>query len=126
VNWLPQDALDEQYRAADVLLFPSLRDSGGMVVLEALAHGVPVLCTDLGGPGLIVNASCGRTMTTLGRSPQQLANEIADTIIEMIDAPLLRHNLSRGAKLRAREFNFSNLVQSIYPNSVSRPVARKA
>ena len=33
----------------DFLLFPSLHDSGGFVVLEALCHGMPVLCLDLGG-----------------------------------------------------------------------------
>ena len=48
-HWAGQRTeLEEHYLTADVLLFPSLRDSGGMVVLEALAHGLPVLCTDLG------------------------------------------------------------------------------
>ncbi len=31
-----------------------------MAVLEALAHGLPVICTDLGGPAQIVNHHCGR------------------------------------------------------------------
>ena len=48
VAWLPHDQLHEHYYQHDALLFPSLRDSGGMVVLEALAHGLPVVCTDRG------------------------------------------------------------------------------
>jgi glycosyltransferase involved in cell wall biosynthesis len=53
VEWagcIPQRAVGDHYRAADLFLFPSLRDSGGMAVLEALAHGLPVVCTELGGP----------------------------------------------------------------------------
>jgi len=55
VAWLPHERLHAHYYQHDVLLFPSLRDSGGMVVLEALAHGLPVVCTDCGGPGVMVN-----------------------------------------------------------------------
>ncbi len=51
VRWVPHTLVQEYYRSADVFLFPSLRDSGGMAVLEAMAHGLPVVCTDLGGPG---------------------------------------------------------------------------
>lgn len=36
--------------AADVLLFPSLREDAGWVVVEALACGLPVICLDRGGP----------------------------------------------------------------------------
>ena len=66
VPWVPHAELHEHYYQHDVLLFPSLRDSGGMVVLEALAHGLPVVCTDLGGPGVIVNERCGRVVQNGG------------------------------------------------------------
>ncbi len=69
IGWQTQAELEQYYRSADVLLFPSMRDSGGMVVLEALAHRVPVVCTDLGGPGQIVNETCGRVVQTTGRVP---------------------------------------------------------
>ena len=35
IEWIPQEQLHEHYCQHDALLFPSLRDSGGMVVLEA-------------------------------------------------------------------------------------------
>ena len=38
-----------------------------MVVLEALAHGLPVVCTDCGGPGIIVTERCGRVVATGAR-----------------------------------------------------------
>ena len=45
----------ELYRRHHALLYPSLHDSSGNVVLEALFHGLPVVCLDLGGPAEIVD-----------------------------------------------------------------------
>ena len=53
---VPQLKLFELYDTHDLLLFPSLHDSGGYVVLEALSHGLPVVCLDLGGPNEIVTS----------------------------------------------------------------------
>lgn len=38
---------------SDIFLFPSF-EGGGMVVLEAMAAGLPVVCLDYGGPGEMV------------------------------------------------------------------------
>jgi hypothetical protein len=42
-------ALAASYAGADVLVHPSHGESYGMVVAEALAHGLPVIATDVGG-----------------------------------------------------------------------------
>lgn len=48
-GWLPGDELFELYRNADLLFHPSYAESFPRVVLEALAHSVPVICTAVGG-----------------------------------------------------------------------------
>ena len=39
--------IDSLYRAADVFTFPSVKEGWGLVVLEAMAAGVPVITSDL-------------------------------------------------------------------------------
>ena len=48
------DELAEYYRSADVFVFPSRTDTFGMVLIEALACGLPVAAYPVGGPTHIV------------------------------------------------------------------------
>jgi glycosyltransferase involved in cell wall biosynthesis len=57
-NWASREGVLEIMRQADVFLFPST-EGGGMVVLEALACGLPVVCLDYGGPGSMITDRCG-------------------------------------------------------------------
>jgi glycosyltransferase involved in cell wall biosynthesis len=45
-DWLPARDLEGLYRAAACMVFPSLYEGFGLPVLEALARGVPVACSD--------------------------------------------------------------------------------
>ncbi len=117
--WTDRDRLAAAYRAHDVLLFPSLHDSGGSVVLEALAHGLPVICLDLGGPGLIVGRECGRVVATKGRGAAEVADGLGRALIELAEDPALRSTLAAGARRRAREFDWRAQVARVYP-----PIAR--
>ena len=112
--WVEHDRMAEVYRAHDLLLFPSLHDSGGQAVLEALAHGRPVLCLDLGGPGSVVDASCGRVIVTRGRSRRRVIRELTDALQELADAPDLRLRLGQGARARAARYGWPDQVAAVY------------
>jgi glycosyltransferase involved in cell wall biosynthesis len=53
IPWLPRQELAAIYQQASVFLFPS-HEGAGMVVAEAMSHGLPVLCFDNDGPGAFV------------------------------------------------------------------------
>jgi glycosyltransferase involved in cell wall biosynthesis len=55
---LSGEALASAYRAADCFVFPSRTDTFGLVLIEALACGVPVAAYKVGGPLDILGAQC--------------------------------------------------------------------
>jgi glycosyltransferase involved in cell wall biosynthesis len=59
LGWQSRSQVLESLSACDVLVHPSLHDSGGWVCLEAMAAGRPVICLDLGGPGVQVTNETG-------------------------------------------------------------------
>lgn len=49
LGFVTPDKLAEVYKESDVFVFPTLGEGFGLVVLEALSCGVPVICSDLAG-----------------------------------------------------------------------------
>lgn len=126
VPWLRRGELEKHFRRNDVFLYPSLRDSGGMVVLEALAHGLPVVCTDIGGPGEIVTEQCGRRLTTHHRNSNDLILAFADALCDLALNPGLRGRLAIGARRRAWDFDFGKVVAQIYSSELLQPCDEEA
>jgi glycosyltransferase involved in cell wall biosynthesis len=89
----------------DVLVNPSLHDSGGWVCLEAMAAGRPVVCLDLGGPALQVTEDTGIKVPAI--SPEQVVSDLAAAFYKLASDPELRARLGRGARKRVEEhFNW--------------------
>jgi glycosyltransferase involved in cell wall biosynthesis len=56
---MPQAEMAAEMRRSQVFVFPSLREFGGGVILEAMACALPCLIVDYGGPGELVSATTG-------------------------------------------------------------------
>lgn len=85
---LPRDQVSSFYEAADVFVFPSYREPGGNVALEAMAAGLPVVVCERGGPGANVDDECGFRLGA--DSPTQLANDVAAAVRRLVTDPALR------------------------------------
>lgn len=97
---VPDDALAAEYAAADLLVHPSRSETWGMVLTEALAHGVPVLASDVGGiPEAVGHAPGGSRPGLLvpPGDPQALAAALRD----WLEDPGLRARLRVAAQARA-------------------------
>jgi len=114
LEWLPRNEVNEVYKRHDVFLFPSLHDSGGMVALEAMSNGLPVVCLDLGGPGIIVDETCGYRITTDGQSVKQVVNKLAEALWDYANSETKKSRLTLGAFKRAGKMGWSTLVSDIY------------
>jgi glycosyltransferase involved in cell wall biosynthesis len=114
VPWMKQQDLLHAYRTFDALLFPSLHDSSGNVVLEAMASGLPVVCLDLGGPAQLVDETCGRVVAVDDRDAQQVITAMADALTELAQNRNLLAELRSGALLKAQAFGWQQVIAQVW------------
>lgn len=107
---VPQDRLFEMYEAGHCLLFPSLHDSGGNVVLEALACGLPVVCLDLGGPKTLVDAHCAVVVDTARRDEAAVVAALTDALLALAGDEERRQAMAEAALERARSMAWEKRV----------------
>jgi glycosyltransferase involved in cell wall biosynthesis len=110
IPWVPRSEVLALYAVHDAFLFPSLHDSGGTVVLEAISRGKPVICFDLGGPPLIVDRYCARIVGARGKTEEQAIQGLADAMIELSRMPDLEWDQMRHAAMRRAQFCSSDQV----------------
>ena len=117
LEWMPRNELDGVYQRHDLFLFPSLRDSGGMVVLEAMSNGLPVVCLDLGGPGVTVDDTCGYKVVTKGLAESAVVEDLGGAMIGIFESSKLLHRLVDGALKKNSEASWSKLVETVVSES---------
>jgi glycosyltransferase involved in cell wall biosynthesis len=99
VHWhgeLPDAAVQAHYAAADLLVLPSLHEGYGMVVAEALAAGLPVLCSDAGALPQTLPAQAGLCVPAGQPAAWQQA------LHALISQPAQRQALAMGARAAGR------------------------
>jgi glycosyltransferase involved in cell wall biosynthesis len=97
-GWLPRAQVERFYQSADIFVFPSYREPSGNVVFEAMSHSLPLIVSDLGGPGAFVDATCGVRVHPV--TPDQYARDLSVAITLLSGDPGLRGRLGEGARRR--------------------------
>jgi Glycosyltransferase len=118
-GWLPKDQVLALYAEYDLLFYPSLRDSGGFVVLEALQCGLPVVCFKLGGPGVVVDDSCGRVIPALPDT-EATCEAFSTGVLALLTQVSRDQNISAACRSRSRMFIWDQLVKRIVDNNFKK------
>jgi len=129
VHWagkMNHTELLKKYANFDLFLFPSLHDSGGTVVLEAMSAGLPVICLDLGGPPTMVDASCGCVVLARESSQEEVVAGLGSALLRFAKEPVYLAACSEGAKTRARAMTWRATVAETYELISTRVLGRSA
>jgi D-inositol-3-phosphate glycosyltransferase len=108
VGSVAQERLPLFYNAADICAIPSYYESFGMVALESLACGTPIVATDVGNMRRIIRQSeMGRLAKD--NSPHNLASKISELLYHREDKE--QHIKTR--RDRMTEFSWATIADSI-------------
>ena len=103
-----QDMLQYYYSAAEMVVMPSDYESFGMVALEAMACGTPVIASDVGGLSFLVKH--GRTGY---RVPARDPKALAAKIIQLLTNTGLRRRIGHRAVCWAETYAWPNIADKI-------------
>jgi glycosyltransferase involved in cell wall biosynthesis len=98
---LPRDQTLVRLGQSHVLVHPSLHDSGGWVCLEAMAAGRPVICLNLGGPGVQVTKDTGFRVDA--NTPEQAVQDMAAAMVQLSQNAVLRQQMGEAGRKLVQE-----------------------
>lgn len=107
---LPRSDVLTMLKTCDVLVHPSLHESGGWVCIEAMATSLPVICLDLGGPATQVTAATG--IKVPAHTPEQTVQDLAAAMTDLANDSTLRIRMGKTGQQRVNEaYNWTIIAQ---------------
>jgi glycosyltransferase involved in cell wall biosynthesis len=114
----PQQDMRTIYNDTRIIIMPSVYESWGMVASEAMASGIPVICSNTQG----LHENCGDAATYCnGQSVREFKSAI-----EMLDARSYYYELVIEGKKRNKTNDLNKLLQFMEKQVASQPVSRVA
>ena len=123
-GYLDHKTLCKMYKCADVSVFPSTYEPFGIVALEAMLAGIPVVVSDVGGLNEIVDHGVNGMKSYAGNP-----NSLADSILSLLYNPQLCANVVKQAKLDVKnKYNWTKIAQDThftYQKAICQTMAEK-
>ncbi len=108
------DELADAFASMDVFVFPSETDTFGLVILEAMASGVPVVVARGGGPQQQVEEGVSGFVA-------DNAEGFASAILGLERDPDLRRRMGQSARRHATDFSWDRVFNGVYEIYASQP-----
>jgi len=109
VGWKSQEDLPGYYQRATVFVMPSLTEALGVTFLEAMAAGVPVIGTNVGGiPEIIRNGITGLLV------PVESPESVADAVTCLLANEPLRKRIVENAHATLDKFDVTSMMECTF------------
>ncbi len=106
---VPEGQKAQLFKTADIYVSPATgRESFGIVLLEAMSAGAPIICSDIHGYRGVVRRDRDGLLVEPGN-----ADALAASMRRLIDDPQLRAKLSRAGEERAQLFTWERVGQAV-------------
>ena len=105
VGLIPYTQMEEEYRKADVLIMPSIRETTGTVILEAMSRAIPVITLDKFGAAILLDQESGWLIEAGGKQAciKAMCNAIESCILAPEEALRKGANGIRKAEMHTWE-----------------------
>jgi glycosyltransferase involved in cell wall biosynthesis len=104
-GFVPHTDVPAVLSSLDVLVLPSLYEEMGSILVEAMAAGLPVVASRVGGiPDVVVDGETGLLV------PPGDADALAAALDELVGDPQRRERFASAARRRARRYSWSELA----------------
>lgn len=105
-GYLVGNKFDLLFSSTKIMLVPSKYEGFGIVVLEGMAAGIPVIASKVGGiPEIIEDHKSGILV------PPQNPEKIAEAVFELMSNDKLYDEISKAGKIRAQEFSWDKFAK---------------
>lgn len=102
---ISDEELRNLYKTSDIFILPSNYESFGIVNLEAMASGLPIVASDIPGVKNVLK-DCGILV-------KPTAKNFADAIVRLIGDKNLREELIRRGKVKVRDYDWNKIVKEV-------------
>ena len=108
VGKVPNEKVPEYMAASDVFVLPSLSEGFPVTVLEAMASGVPIIATNVGGlPEIIKDGENGFLVEP--KNPEK----IAEKVLLILEDDGLRERISRNNKEKVKGYSWESVIERL-------------
>jgi len=109
-GYVPEDEKARYYKTADIYCSPATsRESFGIVLLEAMAVGTPVIVSDIDGYNSVVTQGEEGLLV-----PPKKTNELAQALLKLLKDESLRKKMGEKGITSARKYSWEHIAKRVY------------
>lgn len=116
-GFLPREETIKLFGAGDLFVFPSTTDTQGIVILEAMASGVPPVAINVLGPHDLIKNNITGKLTRLN------LEQFSDTITDLLTNPVKRKTLSTNAQKDVKRYDAkatAEILEAVYQKLIEK------